>query len=456
MKRVSKKVITIAIAAQADIKKEVSVLSLHFDGQAEEVVVDINATALLKVSNVIPDLGQDFLCIASCIYAADKAVPRNRMDDKWTRHIAIEIPVEHAAKWNGVADQLSACIGFLTGDLWEISFRQGEKRLVQKKSRKRPVRLKLAKGDAVCLFSGGLDSFIGAVDWLMDNPSKKLLLVSHYDGDVSGPGSDQRVLQAILQQRFPSRFEHAQTRVGLSSGGADTNFRSRSLLFIALGCYFAELLGDGAPVLIPENGPIALNFPLTSARRGSCSTRTVHPQFITSLNLILKQVGIVNTVHNPYELKTKGEMVKECRDSTVLQNAYAFTRSCSKSTRRGHWINKKGPAGKAPLGCGICVPCLFRRAALHVSGLDQEDYGIPINIIDDLSGAAKSDLLAIIAFLRRDDSEREIKAGLLGNGSLPICDLAEYVDLVKRMRSEVLAWLRASGSTYLKNQIRSC
>lgn len=451
-----KREITITIAPETDIRKEIAKLSLHFEGQPEDVALDVNATALLRISRTVPDLAQDFLCIASCIYAADKAVPRDGADDKWTRHLAIEIPVEHVDTWTDVADELSDCIGFLTGDRWEIFFRHGEKRLVQKKPRKRMVRFKRATGEAVCLFSGGLDSFIGAVDWLTENPTKKLLLVGHYDGDVSGPGSDQRTLQAICQQKFAGRFDLAQARVGLSSGGADTNFRSRSLLFIALGCYFAELLGEGAPVLIPENGPIALNFPLTPSRRGSCSTRTVHPHFITGLNQILERVGILNLVNNPYALKTKGEMVDGCRDQTILSNAYALTRSCAKSSRRGHWINKKATSGKAPLGCGICIPCLFRRAALHQRGFDNEVYGIPAERITDLRGDARADMLALVAFLRRGDSDREIAAGLLGNGLLSLDSLAEYVDLVKRMRSEVLTWLRASGSPYLKNEVRAC
>lgn len=116
----------------------------------------------------------------------------------------------------------------------------------------------------------------------------------------------------------------------------------------------------------------------------------------------------------------------------------------------------KGPSGKAPLGCGICIPCLFRRAGLHKRGLDTEVYGIPVELTTDLSGDARADLLALIAFLRRGDSDRQIAAGLLGNGSLPLGNLSEYVELVKRMRSEVLTWLLASGSTYLKNEIRAC
>jgi hypothetical protein len=451
-----RKEITISIAPQVDIKKETAKLSLHFEGQTTDIDLDVDGASLLKVSRAVPDLAQDFLCIASCIYAADKAVARKAEDDKWTRHLAIEIPVEHVKTWASVADELSDCVGFLTGDRWEISFRLGEKRLIQKKTRKRRVPYKRPSGKAVCLFSGGLDSFIGAVDWLTDNPGEQLLLVGHYDRHVAGPGADQRALQDVCRPKFLGRFQLAQTQVGLSSGGADTNFRSRSLLFIALGCYFAEILGEGTPVIIPENGPIALNFPLTPSRRGSCSTRTVHPYFIGSLNKILASVGILNPVHNPYELKTKGELVDECRDQSVLSSAYALTRSCAKANRRDHWVNMKGPSGKAPLGCGICIPCLFRRASLHKRGIDREVYGIPVESIDNLRGDAKADLLALIAFLRRKHSDREIAAGLLGNGTLQLERLSSYVDLVKRMRTEVLTWLRAKGSAYLKNEVRAC
>lgn len=441
--------ITVAVASEADLKKESAILSLHYADQPENVILDLNANALLRTSRVVPDLAQDFLCIASCIYAADKAFSRESAEDKWTRHLAIQIPVEHVETWTGVADDLSGCIGFLTGDRWEISFRHGEKRLIQKRTRKRNVAMRRPKGRTVCLFSGGLDSFIGAIDWLTENPTEQLLMVGHYDGNVSGPHADQNALAASMHRRFPRRFELAQSRVGLSSGSADTNFRSRSLLFIALGCYFAEILGADTPVVIPENGPIALNFPLTPARRGSCSTRTVHPFFIGELNRVFLSVGMSNAVINPYELKTKGEMVEECRDQDFLTATAALTRSCAKANHRESWANTKARA------CGVCIPCLFRRASLHNSGRDTEPYGKQVEAVTSLDGMPV-DVLALVSFLRSNLSDREIAAGLLGNGSLPMSQLASYVDLVKRMRGEVLDWLRTKGSRFIQNEVRAC
>lgn len=441
--------IAISIAQQSDKKKETAKLSLHFDRQTTPVVVDVNGASLLKVSRLVPDVAQDFLSIAACVYAADKALARSATADKWTREIAIEIPVEHVGTWSRVAHDLSETVSFLTGDTWTISFRKGEKRLIQKRARTRIVRTPRLSASAVCLFSGGLDSYIGAIDWLSGKSTERLLLVGHYDRHVAGPGKDQRELRATLAQAFPDRFALAQTQVGLATGGADTNFRSRSLLFIALGCYFAELLGPSAPILIPENGPIAINFPLTPARRGSCSTRTVHPYFIVSLNSILREVGITNPVVNPYALKTKGEMVTECRNQSLLRSTAEKTRSCAKLNHREYWTNKTARA------CGKCIPCLFRRASLFSSGLDVELYGDHVETIS--TGAdLPADLLAMLTFIRKQHSDREIAAELLGNGRLPLGDLYSYIDLVKRMRAEVLTWLRSKGSAYLQAQLHSC
>jgi hypothetical protein len=441
--------ITVSIAPTADTRKESASLALHFPGQSAEVNLDVDGNALLRVSRTVPDIAQDFLTIASCIYAADKAVPRASEDDRWTRHMAIEIPVEHVVTWGAVAADIEECIGFLTGDRWEISFRHSEMRLIQKKARKYWVRERPPKGAAVSLLSGGLDSFIGAVDWLTSNPGAPLLLVAHYDGDVGGPGQDQRSVGESCLRRFGDQFEMAQTRIGLATGSTDTSFRSRSLLFIALGCYFAEILGANTPVLIPENGPIALNYPLTPARRGSCSTRTVHPHFIAGINRVLARVGSLSPVQNPYELKTKGEMVSGCLDQDFLEGTFVLTRSCAKFGHRRHWVDRTARS------CGICIPCLFRRASLHASGRDTERYGVKIESFATNSDTP-SDLRALVTFLKKNPSDRDIARTLLGNGPFQSDQMVPYVDLIKRMRAEVLVWLRARGSPYLIGEVAGC
>ena len=431
--------IIVRVNPSPDLKKESAGMFLEIDGGTKIAMMDVDGASLLKVSRSTPDLAQDFLTIASCVYAADKAVDRKIQDDRWSRDISIEIPVQNPEVWTSATILLDDCIGFLTGDRWNISFSQTPMRLIQRRPRRRRTRYIRPRGDAVCLFSGGLDSLIGAIDWLEGNQSEQLLLSAHYDKDVGGPKKDQGELRDLLSAEYSNRFQLAQNRIGLSSGSEDTNFRSRSLLFLALGCYYAEILGANTPVLIPENGPIALNFPLTPARRGSCSTRTVHPYFINRLNQLLTAVGMSTPVSNPYELKTKGEMVAECLNQPLLQAAYPKSRSCSKFGHTSSWDNRT--AGS----CGICVPCLFRRSSLYANGWDNQTYGRQFESFQN-TRKLPDDPLALLTFVKQPLSDRDIASRLLGNGRLPLEKLPEYVDLVKRMRQEVLVWMHAVGT----------
>ena len=70
----------------------------------------------------------------------------------------------------------------------------------------------------------------------------------------------------------------------------------RSFLFLCIALTIAGIIGNDIPVYIPENGFIGLNIPLTNSRKGSCSTRTTHPYFISSFNEMLKIIGIENQI----------------------------------------------------------------------------------------------------------------------------------------------------------------
>ena len=84
--------------------------------------------------------------------------------------------------------------------------------------------------------------------------------------------------------------------------------RSRSLLYLALGLAAAAGFGAATPLIIPENGWISLNPPLTANRLGSCSTRTTHPYFLEQLTGLWRAAGLANPLVNPYQGLTKGEI----------------------------------------------------------------------------------------------------------------------------------------------------
>jgi hypothetical protein len=85
-----------------------------------------------------------------------------------------------------------------------------------------------------------------------------------------------------FNKQFASNYNWIQTGVGLqlaSGNSREPSYRSRSLMFIALGTYFASRYND-TELIIPENGTISLNHPLSASRRGSLSTRTISSLFI--------------------------------------------------------------------------------------------------------------------------------------------------------------------------------
>jgi hypothetical protein len=275
----------------------------------------------------------DLLIVAGSCYVVDQLVPRSTFVDNWTRELEMSLPVAEPDRWNVVAPGLSETLTFLTGDLWQLSFHQRHSRIYRHRHR-RLRRKRLRPASAICLFSGGLDSLVGAIDFMSKN-SEPLALVGHYD-----LGSTAKKAQANLANKldefFPWRFSLIQARVGpvehiTSHSGIhgqvsaperkESTLRSRSLVFLALGLYVAQQysLDTVVPLLIPENGLIALNPPLTHSRLGSCSTRTAHPLFLTRFQKITQQLGLKNPIHNPFVDKTKGEVLAHSADPELVR-----------------------------------------------------------------------------------------------------------------------------------------
>ena len=105
---------------------------------------------------------------------------------------------------------------------------------------------------------------------------------------------------------------------------------SRSLLYLALGLAAAPSFGAATPLIIPENGWISLNPPLTTNRLGSCSTRTTHPYFLEQLTGLWQEAGLANPLVNPYKNLTKGEMVRGCRNRDLLEQLFGMSLSCAR------------------------------------------------------------------------------------------------------------------------------
>src|SRR5690606_12694354 len=197
---------------------------------------------------------------------------------------------------------------------------------------------------------------------------------SHYDPQMKGPLNDQAVLLNKLRIKYKGKFDYVPSiKVTLSQTTTkrETTFRSRSILFIGIALLVSNG-NDVSEVIVPENGSVSLNYPLSSSRRTSCSTRTTHAFVLDKTNIVLSKLNIISNIYNPYEFKTKGEMVDNCKDIKFLKQIIGFSNSCGKRGHRAHWKDLSASH------CGICMPCIYRRASLQNQN-DPTTYGSHIN-----------------------------------------------------------------------------
>lgn len=335
------------------------------------------ALADLKALHLAPsEIGADMLVVAAHVHAADTRISRStESQDAWTREIRLVIPVSDPARWTAAAPILVRALNFLTGDKWDVGFRKRAKDYTKLVPHAAPDLIP-APFDGVSLFSGGLDSLIGAIDSL--NAGETPLLVSHAsEGLVSK--SQEQCFEGLKGGYKSSAFDRLRVWMSFDSGlvenvGSEDTTRGRSFLFFSLGVAAGTALGRDFVLKVPENGLIALNVPLDRLRLGALSTRTTHPFYMARWNDLLQALGIGGKVENPYWDKTKGEMVAQCANPALLKQLAPMSLSCSSPTK-GRWAKK--PQGH----CGYCLPCLIRRASLK--GDDSTVYGVP-----DLRAAA--------------------------------------------------------------------
>jgi 7-cyano-7-deazaguanine synthase in queuosine biosynthesis len=392
------------------------------------------------------EVAVDLIILASAVYAADKHINRRRnSQDSWTREINLHIPVSDPSLWAGVAERLEKALHFLTGDLWRPRFHSRPASHPRLASQVKSPPLLMP--DSVSLFSGGLDSFVGAIDILAED--RRPLLVSH--GWVSSDNNHQKACLQLLKTAFRNDdIPHLQSRIGFNNdlfgveNRRESTERSRSFLFFSLAALSSSALGTNTKILVPENGLISLNIPIDLLRLGSLSTRTTHPYFMSRFNEILDGIGINARLENPYRHKTKGEMVGECKNQAVLRAGLAQTISCS-SPNKARWV----PQADRPVNytgschCGWCVPCVIRRAAINAAGItDPTPYLLPNIGTQQLNStkARGTDIRSFqVAIDRLKNSETRARAIIRETG--PLSDfpneIEDFVQMYLRGMREV-------------------
>lgn len=371
----------------------------------------------------------DFTSIALSVVAADEAVTRTNSPDGWTREMDVTISVAAPAFWDAQKAELRRALEFLTGDIWSLTFVPGGHAPA-------PMQGAIPRPeDTICLLSGGMDSLVGAID--ATAAGRRLLLVSQ---KAKGDSADQISFAKLIS---PGTLHLQLSHHARPPGPSERSQRARSIVFLAFGVLAASCLEatrNGTPVdlLVPENGFISQNVPLTPLRTGSLSTRTTHPFYFRALQKVLDAAGLLTTIINPYEFKTKGEMLSECGNQRLLDQLAWNSTSCGRYSRTGFQH------------CGRCVPCQVRRGAVIAWGKnDRTSKGYKYDPLgqrdrrhtqfDDVRSVAMA-----IDVVAREGIESLI-GGAMNREMLG--DVVPYRDVVRRGFEELAALHQREGVT---------
>ena len=381
---------------------------------------------LVKRAKLIPAArAWDLLSLALSVICADTAEQRGESPDGWTRQIVLKVAVSDPDFWNAHRELIEYQLKFLTTDIWQLEF-------VGLGLHPKPPKDSMSLDeDCVVLLSGGLDSFIGAIDLVTDSMKPYA---------VSQVSAGDKQSQTYFASKIGGGLSHLQLNHNVKySGENDRSQRARSLIFLSYGVLVASSLnrykdGDNIDLYMCENGLISINPPLTAARLGSLSTRTTHPVYVGLFQKLLDAAGLRITVRNPYQFKTKGEMLRESLDQSFLETHAGKTTSCGRYARNG-WQH-----------CGRCLPCLIRRAAFHAWGnIDKTSYVYSDLSKNDLQHALFDDVrcAAMAAALVNADGIDALATTNLN--ALAMGNLAPYRAMLTRGFKELGVFLAAAG-----------
>ena len=108
----------------------------------------------------------DLLYISMAVFSADRLCLRKNAHDGWSREFSVFMPILEYDMWQNAKSTLEEMLNFLSGDKWTFIFRRREQSEEEKINYDKweKSKQKIKNYDQICMFSGGMDSLIGAID----------------------------------------------------------------------------------------------------------------------------------------------------------------------------------------------------------------------------------------------------------------------------------------------------
>ena len=345
------------------------IVKLNTSGQDKNIRLELTDVSDAMVADLPPVLA-DLLEVAAYVYCADQVVPRGGTasfdyGERWRRTLRFRIPVRRPEVWSqtGVLDALSETLGFMSDDTYEFAF--------EKARRPAPVKeyidfdeetVHVKDLDAVCLFSGGLDSLAGAVEQIVTE-QRRVALVSHRSAPVLDNRQKRQV--PLLAERAAEGGAPFHVSVWVHKKDLrprDDTQRTRSFLYASLATTVARMFGLDR-IRFHENGPVSLNLPLCSQVVGARATRTTHPRVLNGFSKLFSLLLDTEfTVENPFFWKTRADLVagiKAAGCADLIRHTVSCTHTHGATRLHRH--------------CGRCSQCIDRRFATLAAGCDEHD-----------------------------------------------------------------------------------
>lgn len=366
----------------------------------------------------------DILRVATAAYAADltKARPADHVRD-----LTISVHVEQADAWTQtVLEDAVDLLAWLTGDVWTLD-------LIPAVSLVTGQTRGLTQVERVMLLSGGLDSLCGAVIGLHE--AGDTLHIGHRDAARAVRHAQDQIRKALASAN--PAFEWQRDDLGVTATKRERSTRSRSLLFMSMGVVAASAR-NAHEVIVPENGSTSVNYPLTPARSGALTTRSTHPFTFHMLNRILVGLGLGITVRNPYEMVTKGQMLRQAAATAEANGVTSFRSLTAASLSCAKLDSGRYRGGNPNHNCGLCIACLVRRGSYAAADLaDPTAYASQRLAGDSLAKLRHnrhSDLWAVEYAQKHDITRRDLISVAPWP---PDADLDAYLDVTQRGRKEL-------------------
>ena len=313
----------------------------------------------------IPPAVADLVEVLTAVQFVDRVERRpvsSRGGDSWVRELCLVVGVRNPNMWRArdVSQRLRNLLVWLTDDDWNIEF-------VPREAPDRPSESiqflfpHPVEGDAIALYSGGLDSFAGvALDLAEGIPPVLVSIVSN-----NRQGASQSETLDSFRNTLGITLQRVAVQCHLRGvESKEPSHRTRGFGFLGVAAAVAAM-SDIGTVRVYENGIGAINLPYSRAQVGAQSTRSMHPETLRrAAGCFSAVLGRPIVFVNINQYRTKGEMCR--RMPAELQPVVPLVRSCDMAYAHR--------ASTTP-NCGVCTSCLLRRQALwgaNLGAVDQE------------------------------------------------------------------------------------